>query len=207
MLKRLLDITGSVIALVVLSPLFLVIPIIIRAESKGPVIFKQKRIGVNDKEFYMYKFRTMFVGTPEVATDKLTNIHNYITSTGYYLRKYSLDELPQLLNILRGDMSFVGPRPALYNQYDLREKRNELGISSIKPGLTGWAQINGRDDISLLQKVSLDRYYLQNQSFKMDIIILLRTAACVLFSNGVSANRKNNVNQNGKKQRVGENIA
>lgn len=206
MLKRLLDIIGSAIALIVLCPLFLVIPIMIKAESKGSVIFKQKRIGVNDKEFYMYKFRTMFVGTPEVATDKLTNIHNYITATGYYLRKYSLDELPQLLNILRGEMSFVGPRPALYNQYDLREKRNELGISSIKPGLTGWAQINGRDDISMQQKVSLDLHYLQNQSFRIDLIILFRTAYCVFFGNGVSAITED-AKQIAEKQRIGENIA
>lgn len=206
MLKRLLDIIGSAIALIVLSPLFLVIPIMIKAESKGPVIFKQQRIGVNDEEFYMYKFRTMFVGTPEVATDKLANIHNYITATGYYLRKYSLDELPQLLNILRGEMSFVGPRPALYNQYDLREKRNELGISSIKPGLTGWAQINGRDDISMQQKVSLDFYYLQNQNFWIDLIILFRTAYCVFFGNGVSASTED-AKQNTEKQRIGENIA
>ena len=185
MAKRLFDIVCSVIALTVLSPLFLVIAVLIKVDSKGPAIFKQKRAGLRDSEFNMYKFRTMIVDTPEVATDKLNNSQQYITSVGYYLRKYSLDELPQLINILLGDMSIVGPRPALYNQYDLRQARNELGIAQIRPGLTGWAQVNGRDDIALEEKVSLDLYYHQNMSFIIDMQIIYRTVFNVYSGDGV----------------------
>ena len=132
----------------------------------------------------MLKFRTMKVGTPNVATDKLTNPGQFITRIGVYLRKYSIDELPQLWNILRGDMSVVGPRPALYNQYELRQARNELNISSLRPGLTGWAQINGRDDIPLAQKIALDKYYLEHQSFFFDTKIIFLTAFRVFHGNG-----------------------
>lgn len=184
-LKRLFDFMSAMISLMLLSPVFVLIWAIIKVDSKGSALFCQRRVGVGDKEFSMYKFRTMVIGTPEVATDKLNDSQHYITKVGYYLRKYSLDELPQLVNILRGDMSIVGPRPALYNQYDLRRARNELRVSNIKPGLTGWAQVNGRDEISLEEKVRLDLYYLENRSFLLDIQIIYHTVFSVCAGNGV----------------------
>lgn len=185
MLKVLFDKLSSLSAILVLSPILLIVSILIKMDSAGPVLFAQRRVGTNDEEFLMYKFRTMVVGTPNVATDKLTNSQNYVTKVGYYLRKYSIDELPQLFNILFGHMSVVGPRPALYNQYDLRKMRSELGISKIKPGLTGWAQINGRDEVSLEEKVNMDLYYLNNHSFFLDLKIVYRTIFSVSAGNGV----------------------
>ena len=164
-MKRIFDILVSGIFLIILSPLILIISIIIKLTSKGNVFFKQKRIGRLNKEFYIYKFRTMRTDTPDVATHLLKNPEKYITPIGKFLRKTSLDELPQLFNILKGEMSLVGPRPALYNQYDLKEMRNKEGINILVPGLTGWAQINGRDEISLEEKVRLDKEYLEKQSF------------------------------------------
>ena len=190
MLKRCFDIMTSLLALLILFPLLLAIALWIKLDSAGPIFFLQRRIGWHDKEFTMYKFRTMAVGTPNVATDQLTNSQAYITRAGYYLRKYSIDELPQLLNILSGDMSIIGPRPALYNQYDLREKRNQLGINAIRPGLSGWAQINGRDDISLEDKVALDYYYLQHQSFLLDCRIILGTFFSVAGGTGETQDEK-----------------
>jgi len=186
MLKRIIDIVASLIAIIILMPLLMGVVILITLDSRGPIVFVQRRIGVNDTEFLMYKFRTMFVGTPEVATDKLTNSQSYITKIGYYLRKYSIDELPQLFNVFLGQMSLVGPRPALYNQYDLRQMRKEVGIHQIRPGVTGWAQINGRDEISLSEKVHLDLYYLQNQSLRFYIKILIMTLFRVYSGDGVS---------------------
>lgn len=185
MVKRIFDFSCSFVAIFLLSPLLLITAILIRIDSRGPILFVQRRIGIDDREFLMYKFRTMVVGTPEVATDKLENSGSYITKIGYYLRKYSIDELPQLINILYGDMSVVGPRPALYNQYDLRDQRNKFNISSIRPGLTGWAQINGRDDISLDDKVKLDFYYLKNCSFLFDLRIIYRTVVGISDGSGV----------------------
>lgn len=170
-MKRIFDILVSGIFLIILSPLILIISIIIKLTSKGNVFFKQKRIGRLNKEFYIYKFRTMRTDTPDVATHLLKNPEKYITPIGKFLRKTSLDELPQLFNILKGEMSLVGPRPALYNQYDLKEMRNKEGINILVPGLTGWAQINGRDEISLEEKVRLDKEYLEKQSFWFDIKI------------------------------------
>lgn len=183
-MKRLLDVIGSLFALVVLSPLLVLISFLILVDTGRPIFFCQRRAGANDKEFLMFKFRTMIIGTPEVATDKLTDSCRYITKVGSYLRKYSLDELPQLYNILKGDMAFVGPRPALYNQYDLRALRNERGISKIRPGLTGWAQINGRDEIPLAKKVELDGYYLSHNNLIMDIKIAWKTLFSVYSGNG-----------------------
>ena len=174
-MKRIFDILVSGIFLIILSPLILIISIIIKLTSKGNVFFKQKRIGRLNKEFYIYKFRTMRTDTPDVATHLLKNPEKYITPIGKFLRKTSLDELPQLFNILKGEMSLVGPRPALYNQYDLKEMRNKEGINILVPGLTGWAQINGRDEISLEEKVRLDKEYLEKQSFWFDIKILWLT--------------------------------
>lgn len=193
MVKRTFDLFVGSLAFFVLSPLLLLIYILVKIDSRGPVLFVQRRIGMNNQEFLMYKFRTMIIGTPEVATDKLGNSERYVTKVGYYLRKYSLDELPQLLNIIKGDMSFVGPRPALYNQYDLREKRNSLGIAALKPGLTGWAQINGRDDVSLDEKVGLDFHYLQHQSFVFDMSIIFGTVFSVFKGDGVVHNKNNNM--------------
>lgn len=184
-MKRLFDITSSVLAVLLFLPVFFIIAILIKADSKGPIFFCQRRVGVNDKEFMMYKFRSMTVGTPEVATDQLSNSQAYITNVGYYLRKYSLDELPQLINILKGEMSVVGPRPALYNQYELREMRNKQGISALRPGLTGWAQINGRDEIGLGEKVAFDEQYRLRQSFYFDMKIIVYTFASVFSGSGV----------------------
>lgn len=186
-MKRLFDCILALVSLAILGPILLITGICIKLDSAGSIFFTQRRIGKDDQEFLMYKFRSMVVGTPNVATDKLTNSNSYITKVGYYIRKYSIDELPQLLNILKGDMSFVGPRPALYNQYDLRQMRNELGISKIKPGLTGWAQVNGRDEVSLEEKVSLDLSYLKKQSFFWDLRIIYMTAFSISAGNGVNA--------------------
>lgn len=167
-----------------LLPLFTIISTCIKLESKGPIFFSQRRVGINDREFTMYKFRSMLVGTPEVATDKLTNSQMYITRIGHVLRKYSLDELPQLINIINGDMSIIGPRPALFNQYDLRELRNKHRISRVRPGLSGWAQVNGRDEISLEEKVKLDLYYVEHQSTLLDLRIIILTLLSIISGDG-----------------------
>lgn len=183
-MKLIFDRVVSFVAIIMLSPILIIITLLVKIDSRGPIVFRQKRVGIRNSEFTMYKFRTMRVGTPNVATDKLGDSSQYMTKVGYFLRKYSLDELPQLFNILLGQMSFVGPRPALYNQYDLRQMRNERGISGLRPGLTGWAQVNGRDDIELEQKVNLDEYYLKHRSFGLDFRILLLTFGCVFIGNG-----------------------
>jgi len=190
-MKRFVDILVSLILLIMLSPLFLIISILIKLNSKGPVFFTQMRIGKNNALFKFYKFRTMRVGTPNVATDELGDAKSYITSVGKILRKTSLDELPQLINILKGDMTFIGPRPALYNQYDLKEFRTKAGVHVLVPGITGWAQINGRDHNDDLKKSKLDRYYLNNKSFGLDIKILLMTVFKVLRADGVLEGGKN----------------
>ena len=161
------------------------IAIIIKASSKGTVLYWSERIGINNGIFDMPKFRTMHSGTPTVATHLLANPEVYLTPVGSFLRKFSLDELPQLWSILKGDMSFVGPRPALYNQDDLIELRTQEGIHRLVPGVTGWAQINGRDDISIPVKVTFDQYYLENKSFLFDLKILYMTTIKVLKADGV----------------------
>ena len=175
MIKRGFDIFASAVALLILWPVFLLLGLWVKMDSEGPVFFCQNRAGKDDREFCMIKFRTMKVGTPELATDLLTNPEGYITKSGRWMRKYSLDELPQLWNVLAGDMSIVGPRPALHNQDELRQLRNEKGISTIRPGLTGWAQVNGRDELSLEEKVQYDAYYLHHQTFWFDIRIIWYT--------------------------------
>lgn len=175
----------SLILLVLLSPLFLILGIIIKLNSKGPVFFTQERIGRNNELFKFYKFRTMKIGTPNVATDKLDSSKSYITSSGKILRKTSLDELPQIINILKGDMTFVGPRPALYNQYELKEMRTEAGVHKLLPGVTGWAQINGRDNNDDYEKTEHDRYYLNNKSVGLDVKIVFRTVFKVLRAEGI----------------------
>ena len=156
-LKRFFDIVLSLVAIIVFSWLLIIIAVAIVVEDKGNILFKQKRIGKNKKEFYIYKFRTMKVSTPkDVPTHLLDNPESYITKIGGFLRKTSLDELPQLFNILKGDMSIVGPRPALWNQFDLIALRDENGSNSVRPGLTGWAQVNGRDELPIDVKAVFD---------------------------------------------------
>lgn len=174
-LKRILDFICSLIALILLSPLFLAIGLLIKADSKGPVLFTQKRSGEKGNLFTIYKFRSMKTGTPDLATDKLGNPMQYVTRVGQFIRKSSLDELPQLINILKGDMSFVGPRPALYSQYELLDARKLQGIDRLKPGLTGYAQVMGRDFISDEQKVAYDKYYLDHISLWLDLKIVFWT--------------------------------
>lgn len=184
--KRLMDVILSLIGLIVLSPLLIVLAVVIKIESNGPVLFKQKRVGKGKKLFNILKFRTMRIDTPsEMPTHLLQNPDAFITKTGRALRKTSLDELPQLWNILMGHMSIIGPRPALWNQHDLIAERDKYGANDILPGLTGWAQINGRDELPIDVKAKLDGYYVQNMSFIMDIKCFLRTVISVLKSDGV----------------------
>ncbi|XZM79722.1 sugar transferase [Clostridium perfringens] len=185
-MKRVFDFSMSLIAIVVFSPIILIISLLVKLTSKGPVFFKQRRIGKNNEEFNILKFRSMRIDTPNVATHLLKAPSVFITPLGKFLRKTSLDELPQLINILKGEMSIVGPRPALYNQYDLIDMRTEVGVHKLVPGLTGWAQVNGRDEISLEEKVALDKEYMNMQSFWMDIKIIFMTAFKVAKSEGVS---------------------
>lgn len=184
-IKRIIEITLSFLAILFLLVPMLIIAILIKFDSKGPIIFKQQRSGQNKKIFNIYKFRTMKTDTPNVSTEALGDPLNYITKLGQFLRKSSLDELPQLFNILLGDMSIVGPRPALYNQYDLIQMRDEQGVNSIRPGLTGYAQVKGRDFISDSEKVAYDKYYLENMSIWLDLKIILWTARSVVKSEGV----------------------
>lgn len=185
LIKRIFDVVFGLIILCALLPALIIISVLIKIESDGPVLFVQKRIGINGLLFNIYKFRSMKTSTPNVATDKLLNPEKFVTRIGKILRKTSLDELPQLLNIIKGDMSFVGPRPALYNQYELIESRLRLGINSIKPGLTGYAQIMGRDFISDEQKVAYDKHYLENMSIVFDMQILFSTCFKVIKSENV----------------------
>jgi O-antigen biosynthesis protein WbqP len=184
LMKRLLDIIGALFGLLILCPFLLLVAIGIKIDSRGPVIYKQRRITCNDREFIMYKFRTMAMGTPELATEDMGNGRLYITGLGYYLRRFSLDEMPQLVNILLGQMSFVGPRPSIHLEYELRRLRNAAGMQQVKPGLTGWAQINGRDDIPLLKKFELDNYYMEHQSLGFDLKILCSTVKYVIMGSG-----------------------
>lgn len=185
-MSRILDLIFSIILIVVLSPLLLLLSLIIKLTSKGPVIFKQKRIGLHRREFNIYKFRTMYTNAPkDVATHLLEDPSRHITPIGKLLRRTSLDELPQLFNILKGDMSFVGPRPALYNQEDLVSLREQYGVHRVRPGITGWAQVNGRDELPIPVKVEFDRYYVEHKSVGLDIKILFLTVAGVVSGKGV----------------------
>ena len=176
----------ALIFFIVLLPVFLLIGFFIILEDGFPVFFTQRRVGVNYTFFQIYKFRSMKKETPNVATHLLTDPEQYILKTGGLLRKLSLDELPNLINIIKGDMVFVGPRPALYNQDDLMSLRVLAGVDKLKPGITGWAQINGRDEISIEEKVSLEKEYLNRKSFCFDLKIILKTLTNVVFSRGVS---------------------
>jgi O-antigen biosynthesis protein WbqP len=170
----------------VFSPIFFYIAFAILIEDGYPFFFNQKRVGINYSFFNIYKFRSMKKNTPNVATHLLINPDQYLLKIGKFIRKTSLDELPNLINIVNGDMVFVGPRPALYNQDDLMTLRLATGVSKLKPGITGWAQINGRDEISVAQKVQLEQEYLYKKSFLFDLEIIIKTFTNVLFSRGVS---------------------
>jgi len=185
-IKRIIDFILSLIGLIILSPLFLILALIIKLDSKGPVFFKQKRVGKNKKCFYILKFRTMRVDTPkDMPTHMLENPDVFITKVGKFLRKTSLDELPQLINILKGEMSIIGPRPALWNQYDLIAERDRYGANDIYPGLTGWAQINGRDELPIDVKAKYDGEYVEKISFAFDCKCFFRTIVSVLKHDGV----------------------
>jgi O-antigen biosynthesis protein WbqP len=183
--KRIFDILGSLLFLFVLSPLFLILALVIKATSRGPILYWSNRVGRYNQVFRMPKFRSMRINTPQVATHLLSDPFLYLTSIGTFLRRTSLDELPQLFSILVGDLSFVGPRPALFNQDDLVALRTERGIHILVPGLTGLAQINGRDELPIPVKVQFDYEYLQRRSFKFDFHILCMTAIKVVRSEGV----------------------
>ena len=190
-IKRCIDFTLSLIGLLVLSPFFLLIALIIKLESKGKVLFTQKRVGKNKRLFNIYKFRTMFSNTPkDMPTHLLDHPESFITRSGVFLRKSSLDELPQLINILLGDMSIVGPRPALWNQDDLIAEREKGGANDILPGLTGWAQINGRDELPIDVKAKLDAQYVKEMSFWFDVKIFFLTIFKVLRSEGVQEGKR-----------------
>ena len=176
----------ALIILILLSPLFILVGLAIFIEDGFPIFFTQNRVGINYTFFNIYKFRSMKKNTPNVATHLLTNPDQYLLKIGKFIRKTSLDELPNLINILKGQMVFVGPRPALYNQDDLMALRVAAGVDKLKPGITGWAQINGRDEISIQAKVALEKEYLKRKSLLFDLIIIVKTFTNVLFSKGVS---------------------
>lgn len=177
---------SALILIIFFSPVFIFVAIAILVEDGFPILFTQKRIGINYTFFKIYKFRSMKNDTPNVATHLLSKPHQYLLIIGKFIRKTSLDELPNLINIIKGEMVFVGPRPALYNQDDLMDFRVATGVSKLKPGITGWAQINGRDEISIAQKVQLEQEYLYRKSFLFDLEIIIKTFTNVLFSKGVS---------------------
>ncbi len=185
-IKRLLAVVLSLAGILVLGWLFVLLCIAIKLDSPGPVLFRQKRVGLGKSHFYILKFRTMRTDTPkDMPTHLLANPEQYITKVGKFLRKTSLDELPQLFNILKGDMAVIGPRPALWNQYDLIEERDRYGANDVRPGLTGWAQINGRDELEIPVKAKLDGEYVEKLSFGFDVKCFLGTIAAVLRSDGV----------------------
>lgn len=184
--KRAMDFLLSLCACIVLSPVLLALCIAIKLDSRGPVLFQQKRVGIHKTYFPIYKFRTMRIDTPkDMPTHLLANPDQYITKVGHFLRRSSLDELPQLLNILKGDMSFVGPRPALWNQYDLVAERDKYGANDVPPGLTGWAQINGRDELEIPVKAKLDGEYAKRMGFWFDARCFFGTFVSVLRADGV----------------------
>lgn len=207
-IKRVIDFSVSLIGLIFLSPIFLLIAICIKFDSPGPILFKQKRFGIHKKYFNILKFRTMRIDTPkDTPTHLLENPEQWITRVGKFLRKTSLDELPQILNIIRGDMAIVGPRPALWNQYDLIKERDKYGANDVPVGLTGWAQINGRDELEIDVKAKLDGEYAKKIGFLMDIrcffvtvISVLRTEGVVEGGTGVKSKTENDVRKETIKQ-------
>lgn len=185
-IKNIIDRLLALAGLIVLSPVFLILILAIKLDSKGPVFFKQKRVGIHKTHFNILKFRTMRIDTPkDMPTHMLKNPEQYITRVGGFLRRTSLDELPQIINILKGDMAIVGPRPALWNQYDLIEERDKYGANDIKPGLTGWAQINGRDELEIPVKAKFDGEYVRKMGVLMDLRCFFGTFLSVLREDGV----------------------
>ena len=186
LLKRLIDVILSFVGLVLLAPLFLVLIIVIKVDSRGPAFFKQERVGKNKTSFIILKLRTMKTDTPkEIPTHLLDIPEQYITKTGKFLRRFSLDELPQLWNIIVSNMSIVGPRPALLSQHDLIEERDKYGVNDVRPGLTGWAQVNGRDKLPIAVKAKFDAEYVRNMSFAFDCKCFFMTLLKVINSEGV----------------------
>ncbi len=185
-IKRIGDFILSALGCIILFPVLLIMSMLIKIDSPGPILFKQKRVGINKTHFEILKFRTMYIDTPkDMPTHLLSDPEQYITKIGKFLRKTSLDELPQIFNILKGDMSIIGPRPALWNQYDLIEERDKYGANDIRPGLTGWAQINGRDELEIPVKAALDGEYVEKMGFLFDAKCFIGTIFSVLKSDGV----------------------
>jgi len=185
-LKRAVDIAGALAGLVLLSPLFVGVAVAVKLHDRGPALHWSRRVGRDERIFRMPKFRTMRLGTPDVATHLLTSPDQWVTPVGRFLRRTSLDELPQLWSILKGDMSLVGPRPALFNQDDLVALRRAAGVAGLRPGLTGWAQINGRDELPVAEKARLDAEYLQRMSLMFDLQIMAATALAAISGRGVT---------------------
>ena len=184
--KRLIDLTLSILGLILLFPLLLIIAIAVLIDDPGPVLFKQKRIGIHKSHFMIYKFRSMKVGAPkDIPTHKMKQCNQYTTKIGKLLRKTSLDELPQIFNIIAGHMSIIGPRPALWNQFDLIAERDKYGANDVKPGLTGWAQINGRDELEIPIKARLDGEYVRKLSFRFDVKCFVGTIFSVIGGKGI----------------------
>lgn len=199
-IKRGIDFLLAFFGIIILSPIFLILIVAIKLDSSGPIIFKQKRVGLNKRHFNIYKFRTMRVDTPkEMPTHLLGNPDYFITKVGKFLRKTSLDELPQLWNIVKGDMAVIGPRPALWNQYDLIDERDKYGANNIRPGLTGLAQINGRDELEIPIKAKLDGEYTKNMSLLLDLKCFFGTIIAVFKSDGVVEGGTGTLNNKGDK--------
>ena len=184
-MKRIFDLLVALGLMLILAPLFLLVVLAVRLTSVGPVLFRTQRVGKGNKLFTMYKFRTMRIDTPQLATHLLREPDQFLTPIGKLLRRTSLDELPQLVNVLHGDMSMVGPRPALFNQDDLITMRTDRGVHELTPGITGWAQVNGRDELPIPEKVKLDEWYLKNRSLWLDFKILGMTVFKVIRNEGV----------------------
>jgi O-antigen biosynthesis protein WbqP len=202
--KRVIDIILSLLGLIILSPIFIILILAIKLDSKGPVLFKQKRVGLHKEHFNILKFRTMRIDTPkDTPTHLLENPEQWITKVGKFLRKTSLDELPQIINILKGEMSIIGPRPALWNQYDLISERDRYGANDVPVGLTGWAQINGRDELPIDAKAKLDGEYVSKIGLSMDTKCFFGTITSVykqdgIVEGGTGRNKKRTVNMETK---------
>jgi O-antigen biosynthesis protein WbqP len=196
--KRVIDFVLSLLAAVILSSLFLILFVAIKLDTPGPIFFKQKRVGINKTHFNILKFRTMRIDTPkDTPTHLLGNPDQYITRVGKFLRKTSLDELPQIFNIIKGEMAIIGPRPALWNQYDLIAERDKYNANDVRPGLTGWAQINGRDELPITVKSELDGEYIQKMNFAFDVKCFVGTITSVLKSDGVIEGGTGALNEGG----------
>jgi len=185
-MKRIFDLLAALGLILTFAPLFLLVVLAVRLTSVGPVLFRTQRVGKGNKLFTMYKFRTMRIDTPQVATHLLKEPAQFLTPLGAFFRRTSLDELPQLINVLSGDMTLVGPRPALFNQDDLVDLRTARGVDALTPGITGWAQVNGRDELPIPEKVKLDEWYMRNQSFWLDLKIVGMTVFKVIRKEGVA---------------------